>query len=97
MSVVACYRPEDELTAYSLVAVLREKGIAAELRPFSNPVGVPWLEGDVWGEILVLEEDLAKAQEIIKLYLASMPEPESSIEDEVHEEEGSEEDQSDGD
>ena len=62
------------MTAYSLVAVLRDKGIAAELRPFSNPVGVPWLEGEVWGEILVLEEDLAAAQDIIRKYLESMPE-----------------------
>ena len=56
----------DEVTARTLLAALEAEGIRAELRQFHNPWEISWLEGRPWGEILVLEEDATKAEQIIK-------------------------------
>jgi hypothetical protein len=74
MSVVAVYSPMDEVTARALLAALEAEGIRAELREFHNPWEISWLEGRPWGQILVLEEDAAKAEQIIKDILGSIGE-----------------------
>lgn len=71
MPVVAVYRPLDELTARALLAALESEGIRAELRQFHNPWEIPWLEGNPWGEILVLEEDVERARKVIEDFLAN--------------------------
>lgn len=71
MPVVAVYRPLDELTARALLAALDANGIRAELRQFHNPWEIPWLEGNPWGEILVLEEDVERARKVIEDFLAN--------------------------
>jgi hypothetical protein len=74
MSVVTVYSPLDEVTARALLAALEAEGIHAELRQFHNPWEISWLEGRPWGEILVLEEDATKAEQIVKDILGSIRE-----------------------
>jgi len=71
MSVVAVYRALDEVTGRALLAALESEGIRAELRLFHNPWEIPWLEGNPWGEILVLEEDAERARKVIEDFLAN--------------------------
>lgn len=78
MSVVACYRPMDELTARAVLAALRDAGIRAEIRQFHNPWEISWLEGNPWGEILVLEEDLKKARKVVEDFLKAFEKKPSS-------------------
>ena len=61
----------DELTARALLAALEVKGIRAELRQFHNPWEIGWLEGNPWGEILVLEEYAGRARKVIEDFLAN--------------------------
>ncbi|TKJ39876.1 hypothetical protein CEE36_10115 [candidate division TA06 bacterium B3_TA06] len=71
MPVVVVYRALDEVTGRALLAALDANGIRAELRQFHNPWEIPWLEGNPWGEILVLEEDVERARKVIEDFLAN--------------------------
>lgn len=78
MSVVAVYRPMDEVEARAILAYLKGEGIRAELRVFHNPWEISWLEGRSWGEILVLEEDSERARTVIVDFLSLTSQDEES-------------------
>lgn len=78
MSVVAVFGAIDEVTARAILAVLKDQGIAAELRQFHNPWEISWIEGNPWGEILVLAEDAESARQIIEDFLGEVSKDEES-------------------
>lgn len=69
--LVTVWQLEDEPQGILLQNVLQDEGIQSELRSEQ----IPWMNGIMkaargyWGDLLVLESDYAKAQEIIETYL----------------------------
>lgn len=62
------YRPKEELDALTAQAVLEAAGIKVVVRSFQ----IPWYDGVArfmrpeWGEVLVADEDLEAAEEVLK-------------------------------
>jgi hypothetical protein len=77
------YKPADELLAVRIKDLLNENGIEAMLRSYQ----MAWLDGlarmmrPEWGEVIVEEEDLPKARELLDGLLATLdaPEPETPV------------------
>ncbi|MEO0072747.1 MAG: DUF2007 domain-containing protein [candidate division WOR-3 bacterium] len=71
MSLKVVYKPENELLALSLKALLEESGIKVLVKSYQ----IPWYNGlakmmrPAWGEILVSEEDYPKAKDLIENFL----------------------------
>lgn len=67
------YRPKDELSALTAQAVLEAAGIKAVVRSLQ----IPWYDGVArfmrpeWGEVLVADEDLGAAKEVLKGFFGS--------------------------
>ncbi len=76
--LVVVWRFEEEGLGILLRKVLEEEGICSEIRSEQ----IPWMDGIMktargyWGDLMVLDQDAARAREIIRDYLqrASAPE-----------------------
>jgi hypothetical protein len=74
MALKILYCPADELLAIRIKDLLEQHGIMAMLRSFQ----MPWFDGITkmmrpeWGEVLVAEEDLDEAQELLNDLLATL-------------------------
>jgi len=79
--LISVWQLDDEAQGILLKKVLREEGILSELRSEQ----IPWMNGIMkvargyWGDLMVLEKDKFKAQEIIKSYLGEQ-DADSSVE-----------------
>ena len=73
MSIKAVYRPADELMANAVRDLFEENGIPAMIRSFQLPAydGLARVMRPVWGEVLVEEENLARARELLAAFLAT--------------------------
>lgn len=80
MALKLLYKPEDELIAMSLKALLEQSGIPAIIRSYQIPYydGLAKMMRPQWGEILVDEDDYEQAQQLINNFLASQENPPSS-------------------
>ncbi len=80
MALKVLYKPEDELLAMSLKALLEQSGIPAIIRSYQIPYydGLAKMMRPQWGEILVDEDDYEEAQQLINDFLASQENPPSS-------------------
>lgn len=67
------YRPADELMANCIRDLLEENGIPAMVRSFQIPAydGLARVMRSVWGEVLVDEEYMTKAKELIDAFLCT--------------------------
>jgi len=65
--------------ANSVRDLLEQNGIPALIRSFQIPAydGLARVMRPVWGEVLVEEEDLSRAKELVDGFLASEAEPDS--------------------
>lgn len=72
MALVAVYKAENELMANTIQALLEQNGIPALVHSFQIPAydGLAQVMRPVWGEVLVAEEDLARAKECVAGFLA---------------------------
>ena len=73
VAITAVYRPADELMANSVRDLFEENGIPAMIRSFQIPAydGLARMMRPAWGEVLVDEEDMAKAKELLNAFLAA--------------------------
>ena len=67
------YRPADELMANCVRDLFEQNGIPAMIRSFQIPAydGLARMTRPVWGEVLVEEEDMAKAREFLDAFLST--------------------------
>ncbi|MFQ6040250.1 MAG: putative signal transducing protein [Candidatus Poribacteria bacterium] len=69
----------DEVVGYVLKGVLEEAGIKVYIRPLMIPgyerIRASWFKSN-WGDLLVPEEDLEEARQIIDEYMSSLPDEE---------------------
>jgi hypothetical protein len=71
MGLKIVYKPENEMLALSLKALLEDSGIKVVLKSYQ----IPWYNGlakmmrPEWGEILVAEEDYVCAKDLIENFL----------------------------
>jgi hypothetical protein len=67
------YRPESEFMANTVRDLLEQSGIAAMVHSFQIPAydGVALVMRPAWGEVLVMEDDWEKAQELVEGFLAA--------------------------
>ncbi len=79
MALKPVYKPADEFMANSVRDLLEQNGIPALIRSFQIPAydGLARVMRPVWGEILVEEEDLARAKELVDGFLAAEAEPDN--------------------
>jgi len=74
MSLKVLYKPADEVLAIRIKDWLEQQGIEVALRSFQ----MPWYDGlarmmrPEWGEVIVAEEDFARAQELLNDLLAAV-------------------------
>lgn len=73
VALKAIYKPENELMANSVRDLFEENGIPAMIRSFQMPAydGLARVMRPVWGEVLVEEEDMARAREILDAFLST--------------------------
>jgi hypothetical protein len=73
VAIKALYRPADELMANAVRDLLEENGIPAMIRSFQIPAydGLARMMRPVWGEVLVEEEDMARAKELLDAFLST--------------------------
>ena len=73
MALKVLYKPPDELMANSIKDLLEENGIAAMVRSFQIPAydGIAMMMRPEWGQVLVEEEDMARAQELLQGFLTA--------------------------
>ena len=73
VALKAIYRPPDELMGNAVRDLFEENGIPAMIRSFQIPAydGLARLMRPVWGEVLVAEEDMARARELLDAFLAT--------------------------
>jgi hypothetical protein len=79
VALKAVHKPADEFMANSVRDLLEQNGIPALIRSFQIPAydGLARVMRPVWGEVLVEEEDLSRAKELVDGFLASEAEPDS--------------------
>jgi hypothetical protein len=72
VAIKAVYRPDDELMANAVRDLFEENGIPAMIRSFQIPAydGLARMMRANWGEVLVAEEDMAKAKELLDAFLS---------------------------
>ena len=70
------YLAPDEFTAITLREMLKSRNIQANIRRFETSWldGLPKMMKGGWGEVLVMEQDFAQAEEYIKEFLSSSTE-----------------------
>ena len=72
--LVSAWKLDDEAQGILLMKVLEDEGILSELRSEQ----IPWMNGIMkaargyWGDLMVLERDKVKADEIIQSYLGEI-------------------------
>jgi hypothetical protein len=73
VAIKAVYRPDDELMANAVRDLFEENGIPAMIRSFQIPAydGLARMMRAAWGEVLVAEEDMAKAKELLDAFLST--------------------------
>ena len=73
MAIKPVYRPDDELMANAVRDLFEENGIPAMIRSFQIPAydGLARVMRPAWGEVLVDEEDMAKAKELLDAFLST--------------------------
>jgi hypothetical protein len=73
VAIKSVYRPADELMANAVRDLLEESGIPAMIRSFQIPAydGLARVMRPVWGEVLVDDEYVARAKELIDAFLAT--------------------------
>ena len=73
MAIKAVYRPADELMANAVRDLFEENGIPAMIRSFQIPAydGLARVMRPVWGEVLIEEENMARAKELLDAFLAT--------------------------
>jgi hypothetical protein len=73
VAIKAIYRPADELMANAVRDLFETNGIPAMIRSFQLPAydGLARVMRPVWGEVLVDEEDMAKARELLDAFLCT--------------------------
>ena len=73
MAIKSIYRPADELMANAVRDLFEENGIPAMIRSFQIPAydGLARVMRPVWGEVLVEEEYLARARELLDAFLSA--------------------------
>ena len=73
VAIKAIYRPADELMANAVRDLFEENGIPAMIRSFQIPAydGLARMMRAVWGEVLVEEENMAKAKELLDAFLST--------------------------
>lgn len=73
MAIKAVYRPTDELMANACRDLLEENGIPAMIRSYQIPAydGLARVMRPVWGEVLVEEQDMARAKQILDAFLCT--------------------------
>ncbi len=71
MALKQVYQAENELMANTIKDLLEQSGIPALVHSFQIPAydGVAQVMRPAWGEVLVEEEDLARAKEIINGFI----------------------------
>ncbi len=81
MALVAVYKAENELMANTIQALLEQNGIPALVHSFQIPAydGLAQVMRPVWGEVLVAEEDLARAKECVAGFLATAGEDSGDV------------------
>jgi hypothetical protein len=69
----AIYRPTDELMANAVRDLLEQNGIPAMIHSFQIPAydGLAQVMRPVWGEVLVEEEDMARAKQLLDAFLSA--------------------------
>ncbi|MGB9742952.1 MAG: DUF2007 domain-containing protein [bacterium] len=75
MALKPVYQAENELMANTIRDLLETNGIPALVHSFQIPGydGIAQVMRPAWGEVLVAEEDLAPAREIIEGFLKGEP------------------------
>lgn len=75
MALKPVYRAENELMANTIKDLLESSGIPALVHSFQIPAydGIAQVMRPAWGEVLVAEEDLTAAQEIVEGFLKGEP------------------------
>ncbi|MEN9980190.1 MAG: DUF2007 domain-containing protein [candidate division WOR-3 bacterium] len=75
MALKQVYRAENELMANTIRDLLEASGIPALVHSFQIPAydGIAQVMRPAWGEVLVEEENLAQAKEIIDGFLSGKP------------------------
>ena len=73
MAIKAIYRPADELMANAVRDLFEQNGIPAMIRSFQIPAydGLARMTRPVWGEVLVEEEDVFRAKELLDAFLST--------------------------
>ncbi|MCS7258690.1 MAG: DUF2007 domain-containing protein [candidate division WOR-3 bacterium] len=73
MKLKVVYKPDNELLALSLKALLEDAGVEVILKSYQ----IPWYDGIAkmmrpeWGEILVAEDSYNKAKKLIACFLSA--------------------------
>jgi hypothetical protein len=67
------YKAPDEFMANSVKALLEQEGIPAMVRSFQVPAydGIARMMRPNWGEVLVNDEDMGRARELLEGFLAA--------------------------
>ncbi|MEO0080022.1 MAG: DUF2007 domain-containing protein [candidate division WOR-3 bacterium] len=78
MALKAVYQAENELMANTIRDLLEQNGIPALIHSFQIPAydSLALVMRPAWGEVLVEEEDMAEAREIIQGFLKPATEKE---------------------
>lgn len=65
------YLPPDEFTAITIREMLKGKNIQAEIKRFETSWldGLPKIMKGSWGEVLVIESEVAAAEEYIREFI----------------------------
>ena len=73
MAIKSVYRPDDELMANAVRDLFEENGIPAMIRSFQIPAydGLARVMRPAWGEVLVEEENLGRARELLEAFLST--------------------------
>jgi hypothetical protein len=73
VAIKAVYRPADELMANAVRDLFEQNGIPAMIRSFQIPAydGLAQVMRPVWGEVLVEEEDMVRAKELLDAFLST--------------------------
>ena len=77
MPLVTVYRAPDELMANTIKDLLDQNGVPAFMRSFQIPAydGIAQVMRPNWGEVLVEEDNLERARELVEGFLESGNEP----------------------
>jgi hypothetical protein len=69
--LVPVFDARNEFEALSVRSYLEEEGVEAAIRDLQIPMmdGIAMVKNPVWGQVLVLEKDVARARDLVAAYL----------------------------